>query len=167
MRIRRNAQLKPTTMHLVLFKSTMAGCYSACLQLYCRAQRASVPNLFIQGSQVLHQPTCIPHLQNVSSVLSPKNAPPLHFIIYSNTCQQRESADFHPTTSDFCGKTALFCGKSTNKEVTGSSQADPSGSRIIQAVSRRIFLMLRGLLICSVAASLLFNRDFSDGSHDW
>lgn len=97
----------------------------------------------------------------------PKMAPPPHFIIYSNTCQQRESADFHPTTSDFCGKTALFCGKSTNKEVTGSSQADPSGSRIIQAVSRRIFLMLRGLLICSVAASLLFNRHFSDGSHDW
>lgn len=93
MRIRRNAQLKPTTMHLVLFKSTMAGCYSACLQLYCRAQRASVPNLFTQGSQVLHQPTCILHLQNVSSVLSPKNGPPPTppLIIYSNTCQQRIS----------------------------------------------------------------------------
>lgn len=91
MRIRRNAQLKPATTHLVLFKSTMAGCYSACLQLYCRAQRASVPNLFIQGSQVLHQPTCILHLQNVSSVLSPKNGPSPPLIIYSNTCQQRIS----------------------------------------------------------------------------
>lgn len=51
--------------------------------------------------------------------------------------------------------------------MTGLSQADPSGSRMVQAVSRCIFPMLRGLLICSVVASLLFNRDFSDGSHDW
>lgn len=69
----------------------MAGCYSACLQLHCRTQRPSVPNLFVRGSQILHQPTCIIHSQNISSVLSPKNGYFSPLIIYSTTCQQRIS----------------------------------------------------------------------------
>lgn len=63
-------------IQLVLFKSPMVGCYISCLQSYCRAQGPSVPNRFHQGSQLLHQPTGIIHLQNVSSthsVLSPKS----------------------------------------------------------------------------------------------
>lgn len=71
-------------VRLALFKSAVAGRYVACLRMYCRKRCPSGPNLLHRGLQILHQPTGMIHLLNISSVhslISPKNGYFAHYLL--------------------------------------------------------------------------------------